>query len=235
MKMPQYLKPTKILDFNELTIKDLVESKAWKSLNPVDRVGAIYRFVKDEVKFGYNQSDDIPASLVIVDGYGQCNTKGSLLMALFRAVSIPCRFHGFTIDQELQRGAIPSFLIGLAPKYIIHSWVEVYLNDQWINLEGFILDEGYLRAIQTKFASIKGEFCGYGVATNCLANPPVDWQGTDTYIQKEGIHDDFGVFDSPDDFYAEHGTNLFGIKKILYQYFIRHVINQNVNRLRNSQ
>lgn len=233
--MKEHLQETSILDFQNVDIQLLVLNRQWKYLTASNRIGEIYNFVKDEIKFGYNASDDIPASQVLKDGYGQCNTKGSLLMALFRAVNIPCRFHGFTIEQELQRGAIPSFLIGLAPKYIIHSWVEVYLNDQWINLEGFILDEGYLKAIQTKFASVKGEFCGYGVATDCLANPPVDWQGTDTYIQKEGIHDDFGVFDSPDEFYAEHGTNLGGVKKVLYQYFIRHIINLNVKRLRNFQ
>ncbi len=37
------------------------------------------------------------------DGYGQCNTKGTLFMALFRSVDIPCRFHGFTIDKKLQK------------------------------------------------------------------------------------------------------------------------------------
>ena len=75
--------------------------------------------------FGYNQSDDIAASDVLADGYGQCNTKGNLLMALLRALAIPCRFHGFTIDQQLQKGAIPTYVFWLAPKYIIHSWVEV--------------------------------------------------------------------------------------------------------------
>ena len=233
--MKEHLQETSILDFQNVDVRLLILNRQWISLTAYYRIGAIYNFVKDEIKFGYNASDDIPASQVLIDGYGQCNTKGSLLMALLRAVNIPCRFHGFTIEQELQRGAIPSFLIALAPKHIIHSWVEVYLNDQWINLEGFILDEGYLKAIQTKFSSDKGEFCGYGVATDCLANPQVDWQGTDTYIQKEGIHDDFGVFDSPDDFYTAHGTNLVGVKKFLYQYFIRHVINLNVKRLRNSQ
>ncbi|MCX7554206.1 transglutaminase-like domain-containing protein [Marinicella sp. S1101] len=227
-----YTSSTEILDYENLSIQNLIKSRAWMKLNEYEKIGAAYQYVRDEVKFGYNISDDIPASQVLSDGYGQCNTKGNLLMALLRGLGISCRFHGFTIDQKLQKGAIPSYIFWLAPKYIIHSWVEVFYEGRWINLEGFILDQPYLSAIQAKFPSEKGSFCGYGVATTCLSNPEIDWQGKDTYIQKEGIHDDYGVYDSPDDFYSEVGTNLSGIKKWLYERLMRHLINWNVSRLR---
>ena len=227
-----YTSKTEILDYENLSIQNLIKSRAWMKLNEYEKIGAAYRYVRDEVKFGYNISDDIPASQVLIDGYGQCNTKGNLLMALLRGLGISCRFHGFTIDQKLQKGAIPGYIFWLAPKYIIHSWVEVFYEGCWINLEGFILDQPYLSAIQAKFSSEKGSFCGYGVATTCLSNPEVDWQGKDTYIQKEGIHDDYGVYDSPDDFYSEVGTNLSGFKKWLYERLIRHLINKNVSRIR---
>lgn len=70
----------------------------------------------------------IAAIYVLADGYSQCNTKGSLLMALLSGLSIQCRFHGFTIKQQLQKFAIPSYIIWLVPKYIIHSWVDVYFE-----------------------------------------------------------------------------------------------------------
>ena len=70
-------------------------------------------FVRDEVTFGYNASDDLPASRVLADHIGQCNTKGTLLMALLRAVGVACRFHRFTIDKALQKGAITGG--GLSP------------------------------------------------------------------------------------------------------------------------
>lgn len=60
-------------------------------------------------------------------------------MALLRAVSISNRVHGFTIHNELQRGAIPWYLFALAPERIVHSWVEVCLDGRWINLEGYIM------------------------------------------------------------------------------------------------
>jgi hypothetical protein len=156
-------------------------------------------------------------------------------MALLRGLGIQCRFHGFTIDQQLQKGAIPSYVFWLAPKYIIHSWVEVYFDGRWINLEGFILDEQYLSSLQQKFSQAKDDFCVYGVATKCFSSPNTNWCGQDTYIQKEGIHDDFGLYDSPDEFYLEKGTNLSGVKRWMYQGVIRHLINMNVSKIRNRK
>ena len=226
---------TAILDFKHPQIESLIHARGWRDLPLYEQIGAVYTFVKDEILFGYNSSDDQKASDVLRDGYGQCNTKGTLLMALLRALGIPCRLHGFTIDQRLQKGAIPPLIYALAPKYILHSWVEVYFENRWINLEGYILDAAYLSAIQQRFAGHKQAFCGYGVATDCLASPPVEWRGSDTYIQKAGIHDDFGIFASPDDFYASKGTNLSGLKRYLYSKILRHVINQNVARIRRQQ
>ena len=230
-----YLCETSILDYKAPGIQQLIAKHGWSLLDDYDRIGAAYQFVKDEIAFGYNAGDNIPASQVLADGYGQCNTKGSLLMALLRALQIPCRFHGFTIEQSLQKGAIPTWLMPLAPKYIIHSWVEVWFEQRWINLEGFILDQAYLSAVQQKFLDQQGSFCGFGVADDCLASPCVNWVGKDTYIQRNGIHDDFGIFDDPDSFYAKHGTNLRGIKRWLYVYCMRHVINANVRRIRKQQ
>ena len=79
---------------------------------------------------------------------------------------------------------------------------------------------------------MKNNFCGYGIATKCLLDPQVEWSGKDTFIQKEGIHDDFGIFNTPDEFYEKYGTNLSGIKNWLYKNVIRHLINKNVESIR---
>lgn len=230
--MEQQLASTPLLDYPHPTIQALVSSRHWRDLPPYEAIGAIYAFVKDEIAFGYNASDDIPASAVLADGYGQCNTKGTLLMALLRAVGIPCRFHGFTIFNTLQRGAIPVFLMHLAPARILHSWVEVRYQGEWLKLEGFILDKEYLQQLQRAFARPGKAFSGYAVATPDLADPKVNWCGGDTFIQREGIADDLGLYDAPDTFYAEHGANLGGIKRLAYRYALRHLINWNVGRIR---
>jgi transglutaminase-like putative cysteine protease len=229
--MHTLLTATTLLDHHHPDIEALVARRGWRTLSPYDRIGAVYDFVRNEIAFGYNEGDELPASRVLADGIGQCNTKSTLLMALLRAVGIPCRFHGFTIDKPLQKGAITGLAYWLAPNRIIHSWVEVSHEDRWIVLEGFILDAPYLDSLQRRFPQAR-RFCGYGAATPDLSAPGVEWQGKDTYIQKEGIADDFGVFDSPDAFYARHGSNLSGLKRWLYERVIRHGINRNVARIR---
>ena len=231
----EFINSSPILDIHHPDIQRLVQIRGWRELSPYARIGAIYDFVRDELAFGYNASDDLPASRVLADGIGQCNTKGTLFMALLRAVGIPCRIHGFTIDKALQRGAITGVAYQLAPASILHSWVEVLFEDRWVRLEGFILDKPYLSALQAEFADVEGSFCGFGVATTSLQSPMIDWRGQDTFIQKEGINQDFGVYDTPDAFYQAHGVNLSGIKRWLYMHVIRHWMNRNVDSIRQGQ
>lgn len=233
--LARYLQPTTLLDHGNPALRRLIDQRGWASLPIHQRIGAIYDFVRNEIAFGYNESDDLTASQVLADGMGQCNTKATLLMALLRGVGVPCRFHGFTIDRALQKGAITGLAFWLAPRSIIHSWVEVWYQNHWVNLEGFILDSDYLTALQRRFADHRGPFRGYGAATADLRRPAVEWRGTDTYIQKDGINHDFGIFDSPDDFYARHGVNLAGPKRWVYRRLVRHWMNRNVARIRASR
>lgn len=228
------LAETLLLDFRHPNIQEIVRGRGWVDLPVYDRIGAAYNFVRDEIAFGYNESDDLPASRVLADGIGQCNTKSTLLMALLRALDIPCRFHGFTIDKALQKGAITGLAYALAPRDILHSWVEVWFDGKWVNLEGFILDRKYLGSLQQRFGDIEGAFCGFGVATPDLQNPAVDWVGRDTYIQKDGINADLGIVDDPDTFYQQRGVNLSGLKRWLFRTFIRHWMNRNVERIREA-
>lgn len=225
-----YLSETPLLDYQAASIQALITERGWKHLPQADRIGAAYDYVQNEILFGYNSDDALPASRVLADGYGQCNTKGTLLMALLRALGVPCRFHGFTIDKGLQRGVVPELVYPLAPQNIIHSWVEVQYGDRWLNLEGFILDQPVLSALQAAFPD-RNSLCAYGAGTNCLQNPQVEWNGDSTYIQKNGINHDFGVFDNPDEFYADH-VQLRGLRGMLYRLFVRHWMNIRVARLR---
>ncbi|NVK52190.1 MAG: transglutaminase family protein [Flavobacteriaceae bacterium] len=160
--MNNYLKETEILNYSNPSTQSLVKEKNWMKLDTIERIKSIYNFVRDDIEFGYNISDNITATQVLEDGYGQCNTKATLLMALLRATEIPNRIHGFTIDKALQKGAISGVWYKLSPKNILHSWVEVYVNDTWCFLEGVILDKEYLRKLQEKNKDCKTTFCGYG-------------------------------------------------------------------------
>ena len=231
--MKKYLKETALLNYSHPKIQRLVEQRGWKDLDTENKIRSIYLFVRDEVLFGYNAADDIPASQILANAYGQCNTKSTLLMALLRAVDVPCRFHGFTIDKALQKGAISGIWYRLAPQYIIHSWVEVWHENRWFYLEGVILDKAYLAQLQTRFKACT-TFCGFGAYTEDLQNPAIDWQANDTFIQSLGINQDFGLFDDPDEFYTCHQQRMSWIKRLAFRYFIRHRINRNVVGIRNQ-
>ena len=232
--MSTYLQETKMLDFSNLGIQKLIEMKRRKEENKFDCLKAIYNFVRDEIAFGYNVDDSIPASKVLEDGYGQCNTKGTLFMALLRACEIPCRIHGFTIDKKLQKGAMSGFVYKNAPQNILHSWVEVYFEDKWYELEAFILDQKYLSKLQKKFADCIGSFCGYGVAVKDFQHPIIDFDKNDTYIQSEGITQGLGVYDSPDELLKSHYQEISAVKAFIYRNLGRYLMNWNVKKVRNS-
>lgn len=231
--MQEYLTETALLDYTSVPIQNLVQKKGWRKLNQFHQIRAIYNYVRDDILFGYNVSDNISASRVLADGYGQCNTKGTLFMALLRAVKIPCRVHGFTIDKRLQKGAMTGFVYRNAPQNVLHSWVEVLFEEKWYELEAFIIDKRYLQNLQTMNQSCKGAFCGYGVAVTNLQNPLIDWNRNNTYIQSEGINQDFGVYNSPDDFLKKHHQNISKLKEFIYRNIGRHLMNRNVKRIRN--
>jgi len=233
--MDKYLQETKMLDFSHDDIQRLIKNKGWANDDDFQKILKIYNFVRDEIAFGYNVDDTIPASEVLKDGYGQCNTKGTLFMALLRAVGIPCRIHGFTVDKKLQRGVIPGIIYKFTPQNIVHSWVEVQYKGIWYDSEGLILDSQYLKNLQETFSDCKAGFCGYGVATENFQNPQVNWNANDTYIQKGAINNDLGVFDSPDEFFEKYQQQLSPLKKWLYQNIARKFMNLNVARIRSGK
>ena len=87
----KYLEMTKMLNFDVESIQSLIKNRKWIELDEYNKIAAIYDFVRNEILFGYNSSDLLSAEEVLKDGYGQCNTKATLLMALLRSVGIPCR------------------------------------------------------------------------------------------------------------------------------------------------
>ena len=153
-------------------------------------------------------------------------------MALLRGAGVGCRFHGATIEKRLQKGVVEGLMYRLAPGSILHSWAEVLLDGDWVALEGVILDRAYLDGLRSMVDTADGAFLGYGVGTEDLSDPPIAWHGTDTAIQTTGVNRDFGVFDDPDSFYRERGANLSGIRRLLFRYIERGVMNRAVASIR---
>jgi hypothetical protein len=65
---PSLLRSTALLDFQHPAIEKLVAGRGWRALPLHQRIGAVYNFVRDEIAFGYNEADELPASWVLADG-----------------------------------------------------------------------------------------------------------------------------------------------------------------------
>lgn len=69
------LDATPLLDFHSDGIANLMRARGWLTLPEHDRIGAACVFVLNEILFGYNRADDIPASEVLANGYGSATRR----------------------------------------------------------------------------------------------------------------------------------------------------------------
>lgn len=230
--MNKLLEETKLINFNNAYIQQLIDEKGWKELDDYNKIVQVYKFVKDDILFGYNKHDYLQASEILKDGYGQCNTKGTLFMTLLRGVGIQCKLQAFYIDKVMQKGLLNGIAYIFAPRKILHTWVDVLYKDQWYSLEGIIIDNHYLESLQTKFSECSGSFCGYGVATTNFKNSKLYFDENDTYIQKEKIINHLGEFSSPDELYQEYNQFKSSVKEFLYVNIVRKMMNRQVSKIR---
>ena len=122
--MKKYLRETKMLDYSSKNIQQLIRERNWNDIEEFERLKSIYTFVRDEILFGYNIDDTVCASKVLAGyyAYGEEN--------------------GFTIDKELQKGAMPlartMYLQNtLQPSYAAHFEVHFYI--QFLSLLPFAI------------------------------------------------------------------------------------------------
>ena len=234
-----YLAPTPILDYESPSIQKVLSDLKGTGDIKEQRIAA-YFFVRDRILFGYNgSSDSIPASQVLKDGIGQCNTKSTLLGALLRGLGVPCRFHFFRIDKKVQQRIFPGHIYERHIKdCILHSWVEAFTGNRWVVLEGVILDQRYLDSARRLFPQAK-KFERWVISCPDLSTVNTDWDGEgDTFIQKDSIVEDLGVFDTPDNYYNRHGDNLAGmnfIKRFAYRHIISEALARRAKKFRQGK
>ena len=127
-RLTQAMKP---LDYNEPEIVALVRDRTWEKLSKTKRIGGIYAYVKNEIAFRYNTSDELTAGEVLANGMGQCNTKATLFMALLRRTGMACRLHGFKIRKTLQRSVIPAWSYPFAPQTLTPTRASFWIALTW--------------------------------------------------------------------------------------------------------
>lgn len=230
--MENFLNNTAMLNYNERAICDLIKAQKWNELDEFVKIGAVYDFVQNKILLGYNRYDDLTATQVLKDGYGQCNTKATLLMALLRALGIPCRLHGTKVTKVFQRSLMPNIMAVLAPPLIVHTWAEAYYRGEWLSLEGVITDKAYIMGLKKMFPGYQGKFFDYAVAVEDFNRLQLDWKGENTSIQQQAIIKDLGVFDTPDEFYSVYRQDYRGLKKWTYENIGRKIMTKKVIGIR---
>ncbi|WP_282433839.1 transglutaminase-like domain-containing protein [Desulfosporosinus sp. I2] len=209
--------------------------RKWAEKDEFEIIKQIYNYVKNEIVFGYNSKDEFKASEILAQGYGQCNTKSTLLMTLLRGVGIPTRIHGFLIDKTMQKGALVGLTYLIAPAKVSHTWVEVYYNGNWIALEGVIPDESYYNAVKDKLQKRDGGYYGYAIAVKDIRADNFCFVGKDTYSQSLAITDDVGIFDSPELFFEKYNNTPSPLKNFLFGKILSKRLNKRLQKIRNRK
>ncbi|MDO9490869.1 hypothetical protein [Acetobacterium sp.] len=58
MESNRYLDETKLLDYSNQKIQDLIKIRKWENREEEQQIKAIYNYVRDEIMFGYNVDDN---------------------------------------------------------------------------------------------------------------------------------------------------------------------------------
>ncbi len=231
-----YLESSRLLNYTHPSITSLMADKGWYSIKD-ERVviDTIYSFVRDEIEYAHTRSYALSASEVLALGCGNCLTKTTLLMALLRAVGIPCRFHAMTINKVIFRGLLRGFSYALAKNQPFHAWVEIQYKNTWLELEGHIVDQSYLQKLQQKFPDYMGSFYGYGIAVLNFKNPENKWRESHTYVQNKAIEEDKGTFDTPDAFFSKFPEAETYTQTFRYKAIIRGRLNSSIRATRSGK
>ena len=237
--MNEYLQATRLVNLDAPVVREAAARLVQGTATPREAALRIYHFCRDEIKFGYNRRDDIPASKVLRDGYGQCNTKSVLLVALLRVANIPARFHLAQVDKAVQWGVMPPLAYRFAPDKVTHTWVEAHLNDRWIVLEGVIMDKPYFLAARRLLLE-SGRPMGYAIGlppetlADCADGSCIDWDGdSDVISQMTAVVADFGSAVDPEEFYRQHSVT--GLRGLLYERHASQEMTGRAERIRRGE
>ncbi len=152
--MSAYLQPSPYMNFYDNKIQQLIQSFHYE--NEVDKIKAVYEFVRDEIKHSYDiHAMEVTrhASEVLKKGHGICYAKSHLLAALLRAINVPAgiAYQRLTLYDKPEDG------------YCIHALNTVYLREynKWIRLDA----RGNKKGVHAEF-SIEKEKLAFPIRTH---------------------------------------------------------------------
>ncbi len=206
--MKNNLRATKLLNYKHSSLVAM-RSTALKGVHGTTKtkLRALYEAVT-KLPLGYSRNDNIPASEVLHDGYGQCNTKAILLLALARGAGIPSRVHAYSLTKELQRERHAAWLVFFMPRATLFFWPEFFIDKKWRPLEEIVYEK-------------KKEWnsCPFDGARYVLEPVPVNF-----------VEEDHDVWDSPDAYFEKHKPTLSGWRKLGFALLGRRLMNARLKK-----
>lgn len=164
-----WLRETTQLNFTHSKLRILAIQLTQLCSDDTSKASAIHQRVKS-LPFGcVPDFMNIKASDVVQLGYGDCHTKGVLMVALLRAVRIPARLRFVTLTTQFLNG-----LIDTGTQTMVHAVAEVFLADAWRQADTYVVDSAYETAARS-LLRVEGRILGYGVH----AMGDKEWNGVD--------------------------------------------------------
>lgn len=224
-----------LVDFDHPLVVQTAQRLTTGAEKPEDALERLFLFVRDSIVFAFPpEGDYVKASETIERGYGQCNTKGTLFLALCKASGIPARLHFSQISKEIQHGFFTGLPYWLMPDQISHSWLEVKIDGRWHPIDTYINDLPLHDAavVEVKRRGWKTGFSVSRAKGEPSAELRLDGQH---YSQMAAIGKDDGVWEEPSEFYAgpRYLNKVEPVRQWLYRLFLP-VVNGRVARLRNQ-
>jgi hypothetical protein len=219
-------------DFNHPSIieksKELTEGKTTR----LEKLEAIFYFMRDGIKFGFSSTwDELKASEVLELGFGYCNTKASLFLALCKASNIPAQIHCALINIDIIRGIFPGFAFPFLPKAGAHSWIDVEIDGEWKPIDSYINDKAFYEGALKQLKK-SGRPLGYSVSfidgkSSCEFN-----FGEKGFVHMGAVIEDHGTWDDLSEYIAsEKYVRMNRMQSMSYP-MIAAISNRTIERIR---
>lgn len=215
------------------TARKLAEGKD----SDLETLESLFLFVRDGISFQFPTSwrewDRVTTSRVIELGYGYCNTKATLMVALCRAGGIAARVHYGSIGIGIMRGIFPAFAFPFLPRTGPHSWTEVDIAGEWRPIDSYINDEALFRAARARLEE-SGRTIGYSLAcVNGKCSCEFNF-GDKGFVHMGAVVDDHGTWEDPSEFFATDRYVTFNAPQRLLYPLMATLSNRNIRRIRQS-
>ena len=220
-------------DFEHPVVRQTADRLTAGKTSARDKLNSIFLFVRDEIEFGFPPEGDlVKASESIERGYGQCNTKGILFLALCKAAGLNARLHFSTISKEIQKGIFTGIAYWLIPEQLSHGWVEVQIDGRWHRIDAYINDMPFHRAAVRELKR-RGWKSGFSVS-QAGGEPSADLVLDDAHFSQMGaVTGDHGTWEKPVQYLAgpAYLNRLGPLGRWLY-HLVLPLVNGRIHRLR---